>query len=79
MNEIECLALVVKCVGAFFNDFVYLILLSFLFSINFFIEIASTTLRPVQKLILLFSFLLVLLLFLSPEIVVWMMNSLRQV
>jgi hypothetical protein len=79
MNYVECLALVIIRIRSFLPNFINFVLLSFLFPIYLFIEVASTTLRPIQKLGLLHSFLFVFFLFLSPEIVVRMVNSLRQV
>lgn len=77
MNDIECFTFVVKSIGAFFHNFVKFVLLSFLLAIDFFIKVASTALRPIQKPILLLSFLLVFLFLLPPEIIVWMMYFFR--
>lgn len=79
MVNIESLALKIKGVGTFFQNFVNFVLLSFLFPIKFFIEVVSATLGPIQKFICSLLFLLIFFLFCSPEIVIRVVNSLWQV
>ena len=79
MVNIESLALKIKGVGTFFQNFVNFVLLSFLLTIKFFVEVVSSTLGPVQKSVCSLLFLLIFFLLSSPKIVVWMEYSLRQV
>jgi hypothetical protein len=79
MVNIESLALKIKGVGTFFQNFVNFVLLSFLLTIKFFVEVVSSTLGPVQKSVCSLLFLLIFFLLCSPKIVVWMEYSLRQV